>query len=570
VVGVAPAAWAHASLEASTPADGAELAAAPHQVSLHFSESVQVNRDGVSVLNSAGARVDNHDAHIGTAADQVVVTLHPDLGRGSYLVSWHVISADTHPVSGGFSFGVGTAAVAVAPAGGVSAVDAAQVLSRGLVYAGLVLAVGGGVFLLAVWPAGRGRRGCRWLLWAGVAALGIGTAGQFLLAGPESVGGGVGQALSPTLAGATFDTPLGHLLAIRAVLVALAAATVPALARAKDPPRREAGLLGVALLGTVVWAGHAHTTAPVWLSLASWSVHLAAMTVWLGGLAVLAVEAAPARRDDPARVALARALPRWSRIAQGAVAALVISGAYQLWRQVGTPPALTGTGYGRLLLVKLALVAGMLGAGLVSYRAVHGRLRRHGPGPGRAVGPTDLPAPAVALVGAGPPSSRPRSRTPRRPAPGPRVPPAAARLVPALRRSVAVEAGFGVAVLAVTSVLVAQRPAREVYAPAFHDSVPADPNTAQITVDPTLHGQETVSLRFLGPDRTPIDVAEAQARLNLPARGLGPITCTLRPAGEHVYSCPVLVPEPGEWELRLTVRVGDFDSYFTSSTFTVR
>jgi copper transport protein len=145
-----------------------------------------------------------------------------------------------------------------------------------------------------------------------------------------------------------------------------------------------------------------------------------------------------------------------------------------------------------------------------------------------------------------------------------------ARLVPALRRSVAVEAGLGVAVLAVTSVLVAQRPAREVYAPAFHDSVPAYLNTAEITVDPPLHGRETITLRFLDPDRKPVDVAEAQARLNLPARGLGPLTCTLRPAGEHVYSCPVVVPEPGEWELRLTVRVSDFDSYFTSSTFTVR
>jgi len=145
-----------------------------------------------------------------------------------------------------------------------------------------------------------------------------------------------------------------------------------------------------------------------------------------------------------------------------------------------------------------------------------------------------------------------------------------ARLVPALRRSVAVEAGFGVAVLAVTSVLVAQRPAREVYAPAFHDSVPAYLNTAEITVDPPLRGRETITLRFLDPDRKPVDVAEAQARLSLPARGLGPLTCTLRPAGEHVYSCPVVVPEPGEWELRLTVRVSDFDSYFTSSTFTVR
>ena len=87
---------------------------------------------------------------------------------------------------------------------------------------------------------------------------------------------------------------------------------------------------------------------------------------------------------------------------------------------------------------------------------------------------------------------------------------------------------------------------------------------------PPLRGRETITLRFLDPDRKPVDVAEAQARLNLPARGLGPLTCTLRPAGEHVYSCPVVVPEPGEWELRLTVRVSDFDSYFTSSTFTVR
>ena len=567
VVGVAPAAWAHAFLEESTPADGSEVASAPPQVTLRFSESVQVNSDGVSVLTSAGARVDDHDAHLGAAGDQVLVTLRPDLGRGTYLVSWHVISSDTHPVSGGFSFGVGMAPAAVAPSGGVSAVDAAQAVSRGLVYLGLVLTVGGGFFLLAVWPAGRVRRGCRRLVWAGVAALGAGTVGEFLLAGPESVGGGLGQALSPALLGATFGTPLGYLLAIRAVVVVLAGVTVPATLRAKDPPRLEAALLGLALIGTVVWAGHAHTTAPVWVSLASWSVHLAAMTVWLGGLAMLAGEALPARRDDPARLALARALPRWSRIAQGAVAALVVTGAYQTWRQVGTLPALTATGYGRALLIKLMLVGGMLVAALMSYRLVHGRLAR-----ARRPDP-DLLGPDVAVVGAGLPLPRPRPtiRPRRRPATTPlATSPPVPRLVPALRRSVAVEAGLGVAVLAVTSVLVAQRPAREVYAPAFHDSVPVYPYTADITVDPTLHGRETVRLRLLDRAQKPVDVAEARARLDLPPRGLGPLTCTLRAAGEHVYACPILVPEPGQWELRLTVRVGQLDSYLTSSVVNVR
>jgi copper transport protein len=131
------------------------------------------------------------------------------------------------------------------------------------------------------------------------------------------------------------------------------------------------------------------------------TVHVLAMSLWVGGLSML-VGGAVWREPDARRV-----LTRFSSVALASVAALLVTGAFQAWRQVGSWSALMSTTYGRELLAKIALVV------LVVCVAAGARqvLRRHG---------------AVAT----------------------------------LRRSVAVEAVLVLVVLAVTSGLVATEPAR--------------------------------------------------------------------------------------------------------------
>src|SRR4051794_2063353 len=96
---------AHAILQASSPADGAHLDTAPASVSMTFNEPVSASLGSVRVFDGGGNRVDQGDV---LARDTTVsVGLKPGLGDGGYVVTWRVISADSHTVRGAFTFTVG-------------------------------------------------------------------------------------------------------------------------------------------------------------------------------------------------------------------------------------------------------------------------------------------------------------------------------------------------------------------------------------------------------------------------------------------------------------------------------
>ena len=93
VLAGAPAAWAHATLDSTSPAEGAIVARAPAQVSATFDEPVGVSADGLQVFAPDGSRVDTGQTTHGRTPEQITVGLRPGLGRGTYTVGWHVISA---------------------------------------------------------------------------------------------------------------------------------------------------------------------------------------------------------------------------------------------------------------------------------------------------------------------------------------------------------------------------------------------------------------------------------------------------------------------------------------------
>jgi copper transport protein len=204
------------------------------------------------------------------------------------------------------------------------------------------------------------------------------------------------------------------------------------------------------VLSTVSLAGHAGSGPAAPLGLAADGLHLAAVSVWLGGLALLLTAVLP--RRDP--VELRQVLPRFSRLAFGAVAVIVTTGLVQSWRQVATLDALAATQYGRLLLAKITLVVLLLAAGAVSRALVHRRL---------------LPTSALVARADGP---------------------GAARLDPdldtvaRLRRSVGLEIAIAVVVLALTTVLVATNPARQA------EQASAAPGAAAVRERPSWSPQD--------------------------------------------------------------------------------
>jgi len=107
-IGAAPAAQGHAFLDHASPAVGSSVPTPPAVVTLWFTQDLEPAFSGVTVTNEAGQRVDLGNAQIpqGSPAE-LQIGLKP-LPRGTYLVTWHVVSVDTHPTEGTFTFEVGS------------------------------------------------------------------------------------------------------------------------------------------------------------------------------------------------------------------------------------------------------------------------------------------------------------------------------------------------------------------------------------------------------------------------------------------------------------------------------
>src|SRR5207253_1989291 len=117
-------------------------------------------------------------------------------------------------------------------------------------------------------------------------------------------------------------------------------------------------------------AGHASTGDNTGLAVPIDAAHVAAMSVWFGGLAALLLSALGGGFSGGLR----RALVRFSFIATTCVIVLVASGLFAAWREVGfSLDGYTDTSYGRLLIIKVAIVAGLVGLAAISRAIVRRR-----------------------------------------------------------------------------------------------------------------------------------------------------------------------------------------------------
>jgi copper transport protein len=105
--------------------------------------------------------------------------------------------------------------------------------------------------------------------------------------------------------------------------------------------------------------------------------HVSAVSTWVGGIAALVVLATARRRLTPgAGATWAQIWTRFSTVALCAVGCLLISGLYLAWSLVGSPGELLTTSFGRFLLVKVCLVATMIGVGALNEFLLMPRIAR--------------------------------------------------------------------------------------------------------------------------------------------------------------------------------------------------
>ncbi|HYN93237.1 MAG TPA: copper resistance protein CopC [Pilimelia sp.] len=511
---------AHAVLTRTAPAAEAVVQQAPTEVTLTFSEGVRLVPDKIRVIAPDGKRVDVGDPVV--TGGTVTVTLRPGGARGTYLVSYRVISADSHPVAGGFTYSVG------APSDTAPTVDADEIdpfvasalpVAKYLGYAGLVLLIGPLLVLAFLWPSRLPRALPGRLVWTGFTLVVASTIAGVLLQAPYASGIALTDLTGADLR-EVFGSPFGTAHVVRLFALAAAALLLPQLLRGRGgvADRAILGVLGVVALVTWPLSGHPAGTPVPAVSVVIDAVHLASAAVWLGGLVMLF--GFLLRWADEGE--LGAILPVWSRWAATAVGALALAGVTQAVIEVASPGALVGTAYGRLIIAKAVLFAAVLGVAAYARRLI---LR------GAAAG-------------------RPGT----------------------MRRAVAVELGVATVILILTAVLVQTTPARTAEA---SDATPAGPVTTVVTsslyklevqVEPATVGRNNVHLYAYTPAGKPLRVVEWQARAALPAAGVEPIAVPLVRLTDNHATGSFSVPSAGSWQLRFTLRISDIDQATVTAT----
>jgi copper transport protein len=519
-------AFAHAELLTSDPQPGAVLDTAPAHVTLTFSEPVEISLGAIRVFDGRGTSINVTAARHRDGRDKEVEVDLPALSNGSYVVDWRVVSADSHPVHAAFTFQVGPTStlasglldqiIGSTHTGRVAGVGLD--VSRGVMIAAMAVVFGGLLACgLGIAPFGRRQRGV--IAAAGGAGLIAG-----LIALPLEVGYTAGRPLGVITDGAAWravlGTHIGGAWVVRAVVLAACAAALLA-ARAKCDRVWWRVVLATGLTTVAVasaYGGHGAAGRWHYLGVFATAVHVAAMAVWLGGLTLLLISIADVSRD---RVA------RFSSVALGAVVVIVASGAMQSLRQVGSFSALTDTSYGRLLIWKLIAVVAALAVAAVARMAVHARLARTRPGARTAVGDG---------------FDRPR-----------------------LQRAVTIEVLLALAIVVVTSLLMAANPSQATASAPFSATVTSNDYLADIGVAPARVGSNEMHIYLSSPNSSLEQPDAVIVTIQDPSRDVNPIAIDIAKAGAgHFVNNATSFPYAATWRLVVKARYGFQEQTFTA------
>ncbi len=524
LVGVGRAS-AHAELLSSDPQPGAVLDEAPTQVTLTFTEPVEMSLGAIRLFDGSGTSIDIGAARHPDGRGEAVEIDLPDLANGSYVVDWRVVSSDSHPVHAAFTFQVGPDSnlaaglldevIGSSQTGSTAGIGLS--VSRSLVTAAIAIVFGGLLFCgLGIVPFGRSQR-----LVIGTAAVVGAISG--LLALPLEVGYTAGRSLGVITDGsawrAVLDTDIGVAWLVRATVIAVTAAVLFATrSRSRATWWQLILIVGLVAVGTAsAYGGHGAAGRWHYLGVFATMLHVTAMAVWLGGLAMLLISFSGVERDG---------VERFSSIAVLAVATVVVSGTIQGLRQVGSFDALTGTSYGKLLMWKLIVVAAVLAVAAVARASTHGRL--------------SLSTASAGAAGTGFDRAR-------------------------LRRAIGIESLLAVAVVVVTSLLMAANPSQATASAPFSSTLTSNGYLATITVSPGRVGANEMHL-FVSSPNSSLDQPDAvTVTIEDPSRDVNPIVIDVTKAGAgHFINNAATFPYAATWRLVMTARYGFDEFTFTA------
>ncbi len=522
VVLTAAPAFAHATLDSTTPADRSNVDQAPTVVTLTFNENISAPLGAIRVFNAQGKRVD--DGNVVTRDHTVTVGMQK-VGDGGYVVTWRVISADSHPVNGAFTFTVGNGTAA--SNGLVSSLldtsndrkyEIAGDVARGIGYGGTFIAAGGAIFLAIVHDGRSDRRLLgKVVLWSAIVGA-IGVVIQLPISAALATGLGLGSITHEGVFGQVTADGVGTQTVV--ALLGLTIASVAVLWKTRSTATRVAAVIGgCAAPIAFAFSGHTTITAPRALVYTSDIVHVLAASVWFGGIVFLWLFLRSQRATEGDAMQAGGVVARFSRLAGFAIIAVGIAGVILAYEEIKAIHALTSTTYGRLVIVKVCIVA--LIAGVAAYNRY--------------------------------------------------------RLVPALRRAeargrnvwshlvttVRIEMIGMVFVIGITSVLVNQVPASTAagIGGVFSQTKPLGSNSVNLVVDPNRAGQtNSIHMYIIDATGRTVDVQTVTVDLSFPANDIGPLSQQVSHAGPgHYLVATNDITTPGHWTVSVAAQLSKFE-----------
>ena len=541
---LAGTASAHASLVSSAPGNDEVVEQAPREVVLTFDDGVNVDDGGVRVLDPAGEDV--AEGSPSTTADGTEVRQAVASGpEGTYTVSYRALSDDGHVISGSYVFHVGrrTGSAVAVDAGGFDALRVLNAFGRWIALTGGLLV--GGVLAMALFvdgprvrrqhptdaelpglesadaashddadadadagassgPQGWGSElaSARFLLLPGAVSVLFGVGLSLLASAADLAGGSILD--GPGATGRFLGASWAGTVAGLRVLVALVLvlAVLPPRALRRAPWLAAVGILAALALPSL--GGHAWTASPVGLAVASDAIHVLAAAAWVGALGVLVLSWDGTRERAAA----------FSRMALVAAPLTVATGVLNAALQERSLSALTDTTHGRLVLAKALGTVALLAFGWVHRRQLAD----------------------------------------------------AARWSARVLRSYRAEVVVGLAVVAVTAVLVGTPPGRE----AARSAEPvqmvkqAGDTTVRMEVSPAAAGPNDVHVYYLARDGSLARVDAAELKVS--TEGVAPRAVPITPVTASHGVAEGVQLTPGDWTFELTVVVGGAPA---STTFRV-
>lgn len=502
VLAGASTALAHAELLSSFPANQELLEVAPTEIALQFTEGVDPIEPGIRLVNADGDDVELGAVDQSTGSDRMRAAIPATLDDGTYVVAWQAVSADSHRVRGSFTFSVGvpsavTSGILEGLFDGGSDSSSDEILlgiGRFVSYAGVGLLVGGLVLAVALTPSVITSRRVGVLLVAAAELAFVGT--LWMVAAQANLIGG-----SFLSWGAVADTQSGQWWIARLVVIVLFSVLIALRSRlAVRGSIVVVSALALGMLAVVAAGGHAISGDALVLGFIATLVHLAAMSIWFGGLALVLL--APPVNQFWTRVT------RFSPWALGSVATLAVTGGVNAWRQLGSISDLTGSSYGRWLVIKLVLVVLVLGLAAFSRRMVHTR------GDDASV---------------------------------------------LLRRSIGFEVAGIVLILGATAGLVNSPPPIDTPEIVSVSTV-VGARVAQVELEPAVIGGTEMHVYITSPSGALDRADEISVRAGLPEQDISLFDVETFPAGaNHVVGANVNLPVAGLWTFDVTARYGEFD-----------